>query len=98
MPPAPYRRAPRAPEAPVAPRTAAHGSWDIHVTWLVLVAAGIVRLCIAFARGEPPFGAFPISEPGLAFLLVVIGTPRAARLLPAAVAAARDEAARQTPR
>jgi hypothetical protein len=54
---------------------------DIAKLWLFLAVAAVVRLVIAFARGEPPLGAFPISEPGFAFLLLVAATPRAARLL-----------------
>jgi hypothetical protein len=89
----PYRRAP----AHLAPRTTPPPAQDVTardvaILWLVLGVASIVRLAIAFARGEGPLGAFPISEPGFAFVILLFSTPRAARLLKPSRARERAEA------
>jgi hypothetical protein len=88
----PYRPAPGAqPPEDAPPRELT--ARDIDQGWLVMALIGLSRLLLAFARGEPPFSEFPLSEPGLAFIVFVVALPLGARALMPAGAGGVEAAA-----
>jgi hypothetical protein len=89
----PYRGTPPSEAKIPVVRVRDVGRRDITLTWRFLVVLALIRLALAFTHGERPFQGRWVTEPGFAFLVLLVAAPRAARGL-RAVPGARREASR----